>query len=196
VFDFFDGFDGTTISSRWLVRGPVAVGGGRLTLPKGTAQSAITTPAATDGVPVSASLEIRARVPNPSSGAGGSDFYWWGFQRSGDFNLDLPFSIFYGGVGTITDWHGSISGACTSSCVDPALPQSAAFRVYRIDRTGDGARFTFDDGVQRTSAGPTGDLSVMVRNFLVDSDIEVDWVRARPLIWPEPDVTLAEERGL
>lgn len=26
VFDFFDGFDGATISSRWLVRGPVAVG--------------------------------------------------------------------------------------------------------------------------------------------------------------------------
>lgn len=196
VFDFFDGFDGTSISSRWLTRGPVAVSGGRLTLPKGTAQPAITTPAATDGVPANASLELRVRVLNPTSGASGSDFYWWGFQRSGDFTTDLPFSVFYGGVGTVTDWHGSISGACSSVCTDPALPQSAAFRVYRIDRNGDGARFTFDDGVKRENAGPTGDLSVMVRNFLSDSDIEVDWIRARPLIWPEPDVTLAEERGL
>ena len=196
VFDFFDGFDGATISNRWLVKGAVAVGGGRLTLPKGTAQPAIATPAASDGVPAMASLEARVRVVNPSSAASGSDFYWWGFQRSGDFNQDVPFSIFYGGMGTITDFHASVAGSCTSVCSHLPLPQTAAFRVYRIDRTADLSRFTFDDGVQRENAGPTGDLSVMFRNFLVDSDIEVDWVRARPLIFPEPDVSVAEERPL
>jgi hypothetical protein len=33
VFDFFDGFDGTSITtSRWLTNGPIVVSGGRLTL--------------------------------------------------------------------------------------------------------------------------------------------------------------------
>jgi hypothetical protein len=197
VFDFFDGFDGTSLDSRWLVQGAPSVGGGRLTLPKGVNRPGITTTAAADGIPAAASLEIRARVLDPSSaGTPGGDYYWLGFQRGGDFVTDLPFTVFYGGMNTITTWHGSVSGACASVCEDPVLPQSSAFRVYRIDRNSDGARFTFDDGVVREQAGPTGDLSVMIRSFLTKSDIEVDWVRARPLIWPEPNVTLGAESAL
>lgn len=197
VFDFFDGFDGTVLGSRWVSEGAPVVGGGRLTLPKGTNEPAITTTASSDGIPVVASLEMRARVVDPSSaGNAGGDFYWLGFQRGGDFVADLPFTVFYGGTNTVTTWHGSVSGPCSSVCQDPVRAQSSAFRVYRIDRHGDAARFTFDDDVKRDKGGPTGDLSVMIRSFLVASDIEVDWVRARPLIWPEPNVMLGAESAL
>jgi hypothetical protein len=38
-----------------------------------------------------------------------------------------------------------------------------------------------------------GDLSIMIRNFLVSSDVVVDWVRARPLVLPEPTPSVGPE---
>jgi hypothetical protein len=36
----------------------------------------------------------------------------------------------------------------------------------------------------------------MIRNYLIESDVTVDWVRARPLIVPEPSPTIGPEVAL
>lgn len=200
VFDFFDGFEGTSLSARWLVHGTVAVGGGVATLRQMGNEPGITTPASTDDVPADASLEIRARVTNPTSrgldvSASQSIFYWLGFQKRGDFETGEPYSIFYGTPGRIEARHEMAGGECTGIiCGDSSSAQSNAFRVYRIDRRAEGARFTYDDETRFEAKGSSGDMSIMIRGWLRESDIEVDWVRARPLVWPEPELVIDAER--
>jgi hypothetical protein len=205
VFPFFDGFDGSSLSSAWLSAGAPVVHDGALTLRKGTDEPTVNTDAKTDGIPLDASLEIRARVLDPNSAGFQLDgspalYYSLGFQHYGDpLSTGEPYTIFYGGKGTIETRHEMLApSACSNMiCAGASVPQTSTFRVYRIDRRGDGVRFTYDDGKQDDQPGSSGDTAVMFRSFLRDSDVAIDWVRARPLIWPEPTFTLSPElRGL
>ena len=199
VFDFFDGFDGTSLSPRWLKFGAPVVAGGFVTFPK-SAPSAITTTSGTDGVPLDASLEINARVPSPASDgelqddAGTRFFYWFGFQHQGDFIAAEPWSIFIArGKSTVNAEHKTASGTCVSGCDEAAGTQTTDARVYKVDRAGETVVFTYDTGATFQAVGSSGDQSLMIRNYLLTSDVVVDWVRARPLVLPEPIPSLGPE---
>jgi len=199
VFDFFDGFDGTAVSPRWLTFGAPVVAGGFVTFPK-NAPSAITTMSGPDGIPLDASLEINARVPNPTSDgqlqddAGTRYFYWLGFQHQGDFIPDEPWTVFIArSKSTINAEHKTSSGTCVNGCNEAPGTQTTDARVYKVDRAGDTAVFTYDTGATFQGVGSSGDQSVMIRNYLLTSELVVDWVRARPLVLPEPTPVLGDE---
>lgn len=179
--------------------GPV-VDAGVLVLPAGAAHG-ITTTAATDGVPGEASLEIRVAVTRPDSDPvpydGGPFYYWLGFQHEGDFAADRPWSLFVArGKSTIQAEHATTSGTCSSGCGSGSTLQSTESRIYRVDRWSGGVRFVLDDGTPFDAAGSSGDLSIMIRSFLAQSDVVVSWVRARPIVWPEPAVAIGPEKAL
>lgn len=71
-----------------------------------------------------------------------------------------------------------------------------ATRIYRIDRHESGVMFTYDDGKTSSALGASGDMAILIRNSLAASDIFVDWIRARPLVWPEPTVAVGAEKTL
>ncbi len=198
VFAFFDGFD-SRLSSDYEVRGTPIVQDGALHLPAGTNEPGIATRAATDAVPIAASFEIRVRVTNPSSrglGIGGTNlYYWFGFHGQGVENLNAagpPYTVFYAdAAGSIRPVHERQSGACADPpCTGVARVQTADFQTYRVDRTATSVRFVWDDGAPVELSGSNGDTSLLVRSFLRDGDVIVDWIRARPLISPEPTITL------
>ena len=199
VFTFWDGFDGTSLSAKWLTFGAPKVAGGVLTLPAG--EHGVTTVAALDGVPLAASLELRVKVADPDSDPvprdGGTFYYWFGFQHKGDFEASQPWSIFVArGKGQIHAEHKTVSGSCEPGCGDVYYPQRTDFRVYRIDRTEAAVGFLYDDGKAWIAEGSNGDESIMIRNWLAASELQVDWVRARPIVEPAPTISAAEEEVL
>jgi hypothetical protein len=200
VFDFYDGFDAPVLDpARWLVNGAPVVAGGVLRLPMGSTQPAVTTVAASDTIPPSASLEVRARVLDPTSEGlpqpnGGSFYYWFGFQHTGNFEAVEPWTVFIArSKSSVEAEHKTTSGTCAPGCDESALGQTASFRTYRIDRSSGGARFVYDDGTVFEADGDNGDMSVMLRSFLATSDVEIDWVRARPLVGPDPEPLVGPE---
>lgn len=195
IFDFWEGFDGPLDTTRWLVNGAPTVSGGNLVLPKG-GEPGVTTTAANDGLPGAASLDIRAKVDDPTSAPSASKgfYYWFGFQHTGDFGEFEPWTIFIArGKGSVEAEHKTATGTCTGGCDQTAVAQTSAFRIYRVNRH-DAVDFLYDDGTTFSATGSNGDMSVMLRNYLVTSDVEIDWVRARPLVFPEPTATLGPEQ--
>jgi hypothetical protein len=200
LFPFFDDFDGTALTQgRWLEHGAPVVAGGLLTLPMG-AEHGVTTFAAVDGVPEETSLEMRVRLSKidatPLPREGDTFHYWFGFQRTGDFSASKPWSIFVArGSGQIRAEHNSASDACATNCSSPTVGQTTGFRHFRIDRLGSGVHFR-EDAIDFSAAGSSGDQSIMIRSFLLDADLEVDWVRARPFMSPEPEPAFGAEVSL
>jgi hypothetical protein len=201
-FSFYEGFGGTTVdTSKWQVWGAPVVTGQRLELRKG-AESGITTTSTTDGVPASTSLEIKVEVPNPGSElvtneAGAQFYYWFGFQRYGDFTALEPWAVFIERLKlTINAEQKNESGTCLNICQQPYNIQTADKRIYRIDRHAAGTVFAYDDDTKYTTTQAAGDLSIMIRSYLKDSDLYVYWVRARPLVFPEPTLTIGDEKTL
>lgn len=81
------------IPSMWLRNDAPQVSGGRLVL-RAAHTDAIATSAANDGVPVVSALEFVASVANPQSDPTpqpeGTFYYWFGYQRTGDFSAIDP----------------------------------------------------------------------------------------------------------
>jgi hypothetical protein len=200
-FDFYDGFAGTAVdTAKWLVWGTPVVANGRLELRKG-AEHGITTIAASDSVPTEASLEIRAEIPTPSSDAlvrdAGTFYYWLGFQHTGDWDAYYPWEVFIArGKFMIQPEVMTESGTCASICTQSYTVQTTDRRIYRVDRASSSVTFMYDDDTTYTAAQAPGDLSIMVRTFLEDSDLYVYWVRARPLVSPEPALAVGVEKTL
>lgn len=87
------------------------------------------------------------------------------------------------------------SGTCQGNCAQAYNIQTTANRLYRIDRTASSTIFTYDDGTTYTAPQTAGELSIMIRTFLADSDLYVYWVRARPLVFPEPALVIGAEKA-
>lgn len=204
LFSFYDGFDGSTLSAKWAALGAPKVANGVLVLPKG-GDNGVRTIAATDGIDSSASLELRVRVVDPSSPPrdGSVFYYWFGFQRKSDFVAESPWTLFIAReIGTIRAEHrlGGESvppeaGPCAMTCASSFGLQTSQFRVYRIDRGGGQNEFSLE-GQPFSAPGDNGDLGILLRSSLATSDVEVDWVRARAIVVPEPSVTVGGETPL
>jgi hypothetical protein len=205
VWPFVDDFDVLPAGPKWSVRGTPSVVNGRLKLPAGAVTSIVTAPGA-DGVPIDAELLLSVQLSNPTSvaltkDAGNAEdyFFWWfGFQRYGDFAEGEPWMVFIGrDVGNVkaeNKQNGSGGGPCATTCADSNYGQTDKPRVYRIDRHANGVVFTYDDDKTFAPLGASGDMAILIRNSLAASDIFVDWVRARPIAWPEPTISVGDEK--
>jgi hypothetical protein len=196
VFAVFDDFT-AGISDRWLVNDAPITSGGRLVLRAG-ATDALTTDPATDDIPVTSSMELVARVPDPTSDPtshpDGTFFYWFGYQRAGDFRATDPWVLWIArGKGSVRAEQKSPVG-CEMDCASADQMQSTGFRHYAIERTSVRTRFSMDGAVVFTAdVVNTNDYGIMLRNFMATSALEIDWVRARARATPDPSIVVGAE---
>lgn len=202
VFVFWDDFAGGKLDPRWIVNGSPVLGNGTVTLRAGQ-QDALTTNASTDSIPTLDALEIVARITDPSSAAqttpSGNFYYWFGFQHTGDFTPSEPWIVWIARDAGVVWAEQSISGSpsCSGICQPPtALPQDTSYHSYVVERAPGATRFVRDGVPYFTVSDPTTtDYSPMLRNWSLTSDLVVKLVRARPLVDPEPGVTLGPEQA-
>jgi len=192
VFDFFDDFPGSSVDgSKWMTQGTVNVGGGFMTMPQG-GLGAMTTLS----LPPTSTVELRAKIADPTSDPDGNTgfYYWFGFQHTGDFVADDPWVVWIardkGSVGAEQE-----SDGCPSDCASATQSQTTSFRYYGIERQPAQTIFSVDGAESYTTTAAINDqaLSLMIRNYLVTSDLVVDWIRAHARVYPEPAVTLGPE---
>jgi hypothetical protein len=199
VFPVYDDFT-SGIASFWIQNDGPITSGGKLVLRAGHAD-ALTTNAASDKLPIVSAVELVANVIDPTSAstvqATGSFWYWFGYQRTGDFTETDPWIIWIArGKSTIHGEQKSPVG-CEAECDGPQVAQDTASHYYVIERDPSATRFYLDNNLSYTdSDSNTADYSVMVRNFMATSDLDFDWVRARPRTSPDPTITLGAEETL
>jgi hypothetical protein len=188
VFLLYDDFPGNTVHAQWTVNGAPVVTGGLLRLRRNQ-QDGITTGG--DNIPIGSIMEGRLRATNPASAGrdvNGETFWWWfGYRRTSEWVLWIQRAA--NNVGAEIEEFPCVAGICNRS-----FTLDDSFHVYRIERAFDGTRF-YRDGAMAYSniQGSTTDQSVLIRNYAVTSDLEVDWVRVRQSITPAPSIVLAAE---
>jgi hypothetical protein len=199
VFPVFDDFT-SGISTTWLVNDAPTTGTGRLVLRAGRTD-ALTTSAASDGVPIVSAVEVMARAIDPQSDPTmqpeGTFWYWWGYQRSGDFTAGQPWIVWIArGKGVVKTEQNSPVG-CEMNCPGTELTQNTAMHYYAIERDPGATRF-YRDGALATTTTVTNstDYAVIVRNYMATSAVEIDYVRARARVSPDPSVTFGAEEAL
>jgi hypothetical protein len=196
VFPLYDDFT-SGISTVWMKSDGPTTANGKLVL-RGGHLDGLTTVAASDGVPIVSAVELVANVINPNDDPTaqpqGTFFYWFGYQHAGDFDSSDPWALWVArDKGMIKSEQMSPVG-CEKDCVGPNVPQTTAPRYYAIERDPTTTRFALDGTVYATPAVTNQtDYSVMVRNFLAATDVQIDWIRARARVSPDPVVTLGAE---
>lgn len=199
VFAFYDDFSSTKIASHWLVEGTPTIANGTLTLhawtsPATTQPDALTTNAQQDGVPAASAVEIAASVSNPASPADpdAGFYYWLGYQHQGDFAANEPWVLWISRAKTQV-WAEEVTA--DASFTGPAVTQDTASHRYVVARAPSQTVFTRDGANTYTAAMPNGiDYSLMLRNFMPQSDVLVTLVRARALVDKEPALALGAEQ--
>ena len=199
VFAVYDDF-ATAIGNFWLINDAPAVTGGRLIL-RANHTDAITTNASTDGVPIVSAIELVAGISNPTSDPTvqptGTFYYWFGYQRTGDFSAVDPWAVWIArGKGQVHAEQKSPTG-CEGSCEGLYTAQNTSPRYYAIERDTSATRFYIDGALQYTATvNNTADYSLMVRNFQAAGEVQVDWIRGRIRVSPDPTITVGAEEDL
>jgi hypothetical protein len=198
VFVVYDDFT-SGIASFWIQNDGPTTSGGKLVLRAGRTD-AIRTDANGDMLPIVSAVELIANVPDPTSAstvqATGSFWYWFGYQRN-DYTETDPWVLWIArGTSTIHGEQKSPVG-CEKECDGPQVTQDTAAHYYAIERDPTQTRFYRDTAAPYTAGDMnTEDYSVMVRNFMATSDLDVDYVRARARVSPDPTVTVGAEETL
>lgn len=199
VFARYDDFT-TAIASFWLKNDAPAVSGGRLVLRAGRTD-ALTTVAASDGVPIVSAVELVATIANPNSDptpqTEGTFFYWFGYQHTGDFSASDPWIVWIArGKGAVKAEQKSPVG-CETECAGGDATQNTSAHYYAIERDPNATRFSRDGALSFiTTVTNNADYSIMLRNYMATSDVQIDWVRARTRVTPEPTISLGTEEPL
>jgi hypothetical protein len=187
VFGLHDGFEGAELDSRWSAFGAPSVSG---VLTLGTGDVAVTTEPAADGVgPVSV---FEAEMTTTDAAAPGT-YYWVGYQHLGDFGTGAPFLNWVGRSGVIYPW---VSVPSTiMMCADIAADDET--HRYRIERTPGSTRY-FRDGVMacEIEVDDAVDYAIQLRNQSTTAVVEIDWVRVRDIVSPQPTVVIGPEESL
>ena len=200
VFPLYDDFN-AGIAAFWMQNDAPATSAGKLVLRAGRTD-ALTTNAATDNVPTTSAIELVATVIDPQSDPtvqmAGTFYYWFGYQRTGDFNATDPWIVWIArGKGAIKGEQKSPTGCDPTSCVGTDVAQNTAAHFYQIERDFAATRFYVDGTLSFTATVQNGtDYSPMLRNFMATSDLQIDWVRARVRVTTEPTITLGNEETL
>ena len=198
VFSIYDDFT-SGIASFWLTNDGPATSGGKLVLRAGHTD-ALTT--AAGSLQIVSAVELVANVidptSNPTTQTEGTFYYWFGYQHRGDFSASDPWIVWIArGKSQIHTEQKSPTG-CETECDGPStLTQNTAAHYYAIERDPGATRFYLDGALSTTtSVTNSADYSVMVRNYMATSDVDIDYVRARPRVTPDPTATLGAEENL
>ncbi|HEY6035697.1 MAG TPA: hypothetical protein VIV58_15590, partial [Kofleriaceae bacterium] len=178
VFTIYDDFT-AGIAPFWATNdGPTATGG-QLIL-RANHLDAIATTAATDKLPLTSAVELVARVPAPTSDptvqTDGTFYYWFGYQKTGTFTpVSDPWVLWIArGKSEIGPEQKSPVG-CEAGCEPTTLTQNTSPHYFAIERDPAQTRFTMDTSATVVqSVTNSEDYSVMVRNFMATSDLQVD----------------------
>jgi hypothetical protein len=199
VFAVYDDFT-SGISGIWSRNDGPITSGGKLVLRAGHTDALVTN-AASDGLPVVSAIELLASVADPNSRPTnppeGVSYYWFGYQRSGDFSATPPWILWIArGAGQVRAEQRSPVG-CEGECDGPVAAQDATAHYFAIERDPNATRFYRDGALSFTVAVTNqADYGVMVRNYLATSDVQFDWIRARARVTPDPTVSLGPEQNL
>jgi hypothetical protein len=198
VFAVYDDFT-TGISSAWLRNDGPITAAGKLVLRAGHTDG-LTTKAASDGVPIVSAIEVLASVADPTSNPTpqpeGTFYYWFGYQHTGDFSASDPWVLWVARAKSSVHAEQKSPVGCETSCDGPTSAQNTAPHVYAIERDPGATRF-YLDGALAFSQTVTNqvDYAVMVRNYMATSDVQIDWIRARARVAPDPTIALGAEES-
>jgi hypothetical protein len=204
VFAIYDDFT-TGISNVWLKNDGPTTSNGQLIL-RANHSDALTTSAVADKLPIVSAVELVATVVDPTSDPtthpDGTFYYWFGYQRAGDFTpVSDPWVLWIArGKNGIGAEQKSPVG-CEAGCEPLPGTQDTAAHYYAIERDPTETRFR-EDGASVSSSGNTihvtnsTDYSPMVRNFMATSDVLIDYIRARGRVSPDPAISVGPEEAL
>lgn len=188
VFALYDAFAPTGLDTRWAVNGAPRAGNG-LVLDPG--DNAVTTTPDVDGVVPLSVFEARMTT---TDGAAPGNYYWIGFQHTGDFGTGGPFINWVGEGSVVHPW---VQTSIDERCLDRA--QTDVAHTYRIERRATTVRY-FLDGEQVCEVAVTDrtDYAIQLRNqsSANGTSIAIDWIRTRPLVDPEPIVEIGAAEAL
>ena len=199
VFTIYDDFT-AGLATFWATNDGPATSAGQLILRAGHTD-AIATTAATDKLPITSAVELVARVPVPTSDPtvqpDGTFYYWFGYQTTGSFTPSDPWILWIArGKSEVGPEQKSPVG-CETGCEPTTLTQNTSPHYFAIERDPTQTRFTMDTSATiAQSVTNSEDYAVMVRNFMATSDLQVDYVRARARVAPDPVAVLGSEESL
>jgi hypothetical protein len=105
-------------------------------------------------------------------------YYWFGFQRSGDFVATDPWAVWIArDKGVMHGEQNSPNGCHPTVCNGPNVTQDTGNHYYAIERDSGATRYYRDGTLSYTATVTNTDLSPMVRNFTAASTVTVDYVR-------------------
>lgn len=199
VFPLFDDFT-SGIKSLWLKNSAPTTDAGQLLL-RANQTDALTTTAASDGVPIVSAIELIASVSNPNSDptpqTEGTFYYWFGYQHTGDFSASDPWIVWIARAKNQVRAEQKSPVGCEMECSGPAAAQNTSPHYYAIERDPTATRFYLDGALSFTSTVTnSADYSPMIRNYSATSELRVDYIRARARVSPDPEITLAGEESL
>lgn len=197
VFPVYDDFT-NGIAPLWSKNAAPMTSAGQLVL-RANQTDAIVTDAATDNVPVVSAVDLVATVMNPASDPTpqpeGTFYYWFGYQRTGDFTASDPWIVWIARAKNEVRGEQKSPVGCEMECAGGATGQNTATHHYAIERDPAATRFYRDGALAFTTAVTnSADYAVIVRNYMATSDLRVDWIRARARVSPDPTVSLGAEQ--
>jgi hypothetical protein len=199
----FDDFNAAP-ASFWLKNDGPASSNGKLVLRPNTTDAIATNPT-TDNVPLVSSLEMIVTISDPNSDptnhTNGTFYYWFGFQRTGDFTETDPWAVWIArGKGQLHGEQKSPNGCDGTTqvpeCDGAYVTQDTNAHYYAIERDTGSTRYYRDGTLSYQPTVTNTDLAVMVRNFALSSTMTVDYVRARARVSPDPTITVGNEQTL
>jgi len=91
----------------------------------------------------------------------------------------------------------TVQPGCETGCEPTTMTQNTSPHYFAIERDPTQTRFTMDTSATiAQSVTNSEDYAVMVRNFMATSDLQVDYVRARARVAPDPVAVLGSEESL
>jgi hypothetical protein len=199
VFPIYEDFT-VPLAATWLRNDAPQIANGQLVLRAGHTD-AITTTAGNDSIPILSSIELIARVPDPTSDPTvqpeGTFYYWFGYQHTGDFSASDPWVVWIarGKNGVGAEQKSPVG--CEAGCEPTPGSQDTGAHYYAVVRNSNETRFYRDSGAPTIiTVNNTTDYSLMVRNYMATSDVDVEWLRARARVNPEPTISVGPEENL
>lgn len=199
VFAIYDAFS-NGIDAFWNINDAPTTTAGHLVL-RANHLDALTTTAASDNVPIVSAVEISARAIDPQSDptvqTEGTFWYWFGYQHTGDFAASDPWVVWIARGKGIVHAEQSSPVGCEAGCGGPDITQNTAFHYYAIERDVNATRFYRDGALSYTATVTNNaDYAVLLRNYMATSNVEVDFVRARARVSPDPTIVVGNEESL
>jgi hypothetical protein len=200
VFAFYDDFSGAQLAAHWQTAGaPVASPGSvRLNAYSGSPGSepdSLRADYPADGVPAASAVEVIAALTDDGSGPDLTTgyYYWFGYQRQGDFTPTDPWVLW---IARATGSVHAEENPGVDAGTGQDITQDQQADDYRIERAPSVTRFYRNGTLSYEYPLPNvTPYSLMLRNWLPQSDIIVSLVRAWLLVDGQPTVTLGAEQA-